>query len=178
MIDNKVLACEAGHTCLGVENIEDYALLDFLRAKYKSQVYYEDAISGRGLTDIYDHLEIKSNLKLNMKIMKLIKDEPVFKAKLITKYSSKDRLCDMTLMIFTRFYARFVRDNALSMITSNIYLVGGISNEIKPYLQKYFMKEFLSHRKYTSLLRSMSVSLVMNESVGLIGAGAVAARLV
>ena len=88
----------------GIENIDDYALLDYLRSKYNDEVYYEDVISGRGLLDIYDHLEIKSNLEMNMKIRKLIKEEPVNKAKLITKYSSKDKLCDMTLRIFTKFY--------------------------------------------------------------------------
>ncbi|MBN2367606.1 ROK family protein [Candidatus Woesearchaeota archaeon] len=178
IINNKVYPCEGGLTVVGIEDIEDYALLDYLKGKYKGQVYYEDIISGRGLIDIYDHLEIKSNLEVNLKIRKLIKAEPVNKAKLITKYSKEDKLCDMTLRIFTKFYARFVRDSALNLISSKVYLVGGISEAIKPYLKKFFIKEFLKHRKYTALLKKVNLSVIINTDVGLIGTGAVAGKLV
>ena len=178
IINNKVYPCEGGLTALGISNIEDYALLDYLKAKYKGQIYYEDVVSGRGLIDIYDHLEIKSNLDVNLKIRKLIKEEPVNKAKLITKYSKEDKLCDMALRIFTNFYARFVRDSALNLISSKVYLVGGISEAIKPYLKKFFIKEFLKHRKYSSLLRKVNLSVILNTEVGLVGTGAVAGKLI
>jgi len=165
-------------TSLGIEDIDDYALLDFLKSKYPEQIYYEDIVSGRGLLNIYDHLEIKSNLKINMKIRKLIKKEPVHKAQVITKYSSKDKLCHMTLSIFTKFYARFVRDSALNLISSKVYLVGGISSAIKPYLKKYFVKEFLRHRSHKSLLKRVHVAVILNQDVGLIGSGAMAGNLV
>ncbi|MEM2138548.1 MAG: ROK family protein [Candidatus Woesearchaeota archaeon] len=182
IINNKVYPCEGGLTTLGIEDIQDYALLDYLKDKQdlknNSPVYYEDVISGDGLIDIYDHLEIKTNMKLNLKLRSLIKEEPVNKAKIISKYSSKDKLCDMTLHIFTKFYARFVRDSALNLISSKVYLVGGISEAISNYLEKYFMKEFLRHRKYSSLLKKINVSVVLNQDVGILGAGALAANLV
>jgi len=178
IIDNRVYPCEGGLTTVGVEDIEDYGLVDYLKDKYGSPIYYEDVISGRGLLDIYDHLEIKSNLKVNFKVRKLIKEEPVNKAKLITQYSSEDQLCDMTLSLFTKFYARFVRDSALNLISSKVYLVGGISSSIRPYLKKFFVKEFLRHRKYSSLLKRVNVSVILDADVGLIGCGAVAGKLV
>jgi glucokinase len=178
IIKGEVYPCEGGLTTLGIEDIEDYALLDYLKEKHPGQIYYEDVVSGNGLIDIYDHLEIKSNLEVNLKIRKLIKEEPVNKAKLITKYSSKDRLCDMTLRIFTKFYARFVRDSALNLISSKVYLVGGISTAIKPYLKQLFVKEFLKHRKYKPLLKKVNVRVVLNQDVGLLGAGAVAGKLI
>ncbi len=177
IINNQVYPCEGGLTTLAVGDIEDYALLDYLKDKYGSQVYYEDVISGNGLIDIYDHLEIKTNMEINLKIRNLIKAEPVNKAKLITEHSSKDKLCDMTLRIFTKFYARFVRDSALNLISSKVYLAGGISSAIQPYLKRYFVEEFLSHRRYTSLLKKVNVLVILNQDVGLIGAGAVAAKL-
>lgn len=175
LIDNKVYACEPGWTSIGIEDIDDYSLIDYLKRKYKRQTYYEDILSGRGLIDIYDHLEIKSNLDTNMKIRKLIKEEPVHKAKVLIQYSSKDKLCDMTLRIFTKFYARFIRDSCLGMLTSKVYLVGGISKAIKPYIKKDFMKEFLNHSVYRPILKKVQIYIVTNEHVGLIGAGAVAA---
>jgi glucokinase len=177
LIDNKVYACEPGWTSIGIEDIDDYSLIDYLKRKYKRQSYYEDILSGRGLIDIYDHLEIKSNLDTNMRIRKLIKEEPVHKAKVLIKYSSKDKLCDMTLNIFTKFYARFIRDSCLGMLTSKVYLVGGISTAIKPYIKKHFMKEFLNHSVYRPILKKVQIYIVTNEHVGLIGAGAVAASL-
>lgn len=177
IIKDKVYPCEGGLTTLGVEDISDYALLDYLKSKFPSTIYYEDVLSGRGLIDIYDHLEIKSNLEVNMEIRRLIKEEPVHKAQLITQYSKKDKLCDMTLRIFTKFYARFVRDSALNLISSSVYMVGGISGAIKPYLRRFFVQEFLKHRRYSSLLKKVNVAVVLNEDVGLIGAGAVATRI-
>jgi glucokinase len=177
IIEDKVYPCEGGLTTVGIEDIEDYALVDYIKDKYNSPVYYEDIISGRGLIDIYDHLEIKSNLKINFRVRKLIKEEPVHKAKLLNQYSKKDRLCDMTLRIFTKFYARFVRDSALNLMSSQIYLIGGISSAIKPYMEKFFMEEFLKHRRYSSMLKKVNISIVLNEYVGLLGSGAVAGKL-
>ena len=177
VIDKKVFPCEGGLTIAGIEDIEEYALLDYLKEKYSGPVYYEDIISGRGLLDIYDHLEIKSNLEINFKIRRLIKEEPVYKARLIEKYSREDKLCDMTLRIFTKFYARFVRDSALNLIASKVYLVGGISGAIRPYLEKCFLAEFLKHRKYSSMLKKVEVSVILTPDVGLVGCGAVAGKL-
>ena len=153
-------------------------MFDYVRGRYKGTAYYEDIVSGRGLIDIYDHLEIKTNMEINEKIRKLIKEEPVYQAKVISKHASKDKLCDMTLRIFTKFYSRFVRDSSLSLITSKVYLVGGISIAIEPYIKKLFMQEFLKHRNYKTLLKRIDISLVKNEDIGLIGAGAVAGGLV
>jgi glucokinase len=178
IIDNEAYPTEAGHTTLGVEDIEDYALLDYLKGKYSDTIYYEDVLSGRGLLDIYDHIEIKSNLEVNMKIRKLIRKEPVYKAKIITKYSKQDKLSDMTLRIFTKFYARFVRDSCLNLISSQVFLVGGISEAIRNYLKKDFIKEFTKHRKYSKLLKKIHVSVILNHDVGLIGAGALAGDLI
>jgi glucokinase len=179
IINNKVYPCEGGLTTLGVGDIGDYALFDYIRTKYNvASVYYEDVVSGRGLLDIYDHLEIKTNMELNMKIMKLIRAEPVNKAKIITKFSQKDKLCDMTLQIFTKFYSRFVRNSVLNLISSKVYLVGGITNSIQPSLKRDFMQEFLKHRVYQNMLKKVEISIVLNSNVGLLGAGAVAGKIV
>jgi glucokinase len=178
IIDNNVYPCEPGWTTIGISNIDDYALMDYLKNKFDRQVYYEDILSGRGLIDIYDHLEIKSNLDTNMRIRKLIKEEPVHQAKVLVKYSSKDKLCDMTLRIFAKFYARYVKDSCLNLLTGKVYLIGGMSNAIKKYLKKEFMDEFTNHDVYSDMLKNVKIELVTNENIGLIGAAAVAAKLI
>jgi len=176
-IRDHVYPCEPGWTTPGIQGIDEYSLVDYLKHKYDRHIFYEDLISGKALIDIYDHIEIKSDLETNMKIRSLIKDEPVHKAKVLIKYSSKYKLCDMTLRSFTKFYARYVRDSCLSLLTSKVYLVGGISSAIKPYLKKFFMKEFLNHPVYSNLLKRVNIILITNEDIGLIGAGAIAAKL-
>ena len=175
VINNKVYPCEPGWTTFGIEDIEDYALLDYLHGKYPRTVYCEDVLSGRGIINIYNHLAIKSNLEMNMKIRKLVNKEN--NPEIITKYSSKNDLCDMTLKEFTKFYSRYIRDSCLHLLTNEVYLVGSISNSIKPYLQKYFKKEFLKHAVYKDVLKSVKVNLVLTKDLGLIGTGAVAAKL-
>ncbi len=174
ILNGEVLPCETGWTAVGIDGIDDYALIDFLKSKYSRPIYYEDVLSGRGLIDIYDHLEIKSNLNTNMEIRKQIKDEPVHKAKLLVKYSKKEKLCSMALGIFTKFYARFVRDCCLSPLSSEVFLVGGISGAIRPYLKKTFMEEFMKHSIYNNLLSRVEINLVLDEDIGLLGAGSIA----
>ncbi len=177
-IKDKVYPCEPGGTTLTIEDIDDYALFDYLKIRYRRMPIYEDVLSGNGLLDIYNHLEIKLNLPTNMKIKALIKEEPYYKAQVITKYSEKDKLCHMTLQIFTKFYARFVRDSCLNLLSSDVYLVGGISIAIKPYLKKYFMEEFLNNERYKKILKKVNINLVKNLDIGLIGSAAVAGELI
>ena len=172
IIDNKVYPCEPGYTLIGIENIDDYALLDFLKGKLSRTVYYEDILSGNGLINIYNHLEIKYNLG-----DKQLKTAPT-NAEIITKYGEKDKLTDMALQIFTKFYARFIRDSCLHLLTNEVFLTGSLSIGLKPYLQKYMLKEFLRHSKYKNVLKRVKVNLILNKDIGLLGAGALAGNLV
>jgi len=45
-------------------------------------------------------------------------------------------------------------------------------------VKKYFVKEFLKHRKYINLLKRVHVVVVHNQDVGLIGSGAIAGNLI
>ena len=71
IINDVVYPCEPGGTTLTIEDIDDYALFDFLKIKYRRMPIYEDVLSGNGLLDIYNHLEIKLNLPTNTKILDL-----------------------------------------------------------------------------------------------------------
>mgnify|MGYP001579585946 CR=1 FL=1 len=90
---------------------------------------------------------------------------------------SKDKLSEMTIDIFVKFYARYARDSALNILCSEVYLAGGISNSLKEPMKKDFMKEFAMHRHYKNLLKKIGVSVITNSDIGLIGAGAIAAGL-
>ncbi|MBN1503016.1 ROK family protein [Candidatus Woesearchaeota archaeon] len=169
VINGITYPAEGGYTSLGIEDIHEYGVLDYLSKKYKGPVYYEDVVSGRGLIDIYDYLEIQSNIDFDMNIKSRIRNVPK-KAEFITKHCDKDELCDLTLRMFTKFYARFARDSALHLISSHVYLCAGISASIINHLRAHFMNEFIRHRVYSSLLKKINVFVVLNPEAGLYGA--------
>lgn len=170
IIDGDVFPSEGGLTTLGIENIQDYTFLDYIRHIGIYPVYYEDLISGRGLVNIYDNLEIKKNIEVDMDTKKEIRKVHVKTAEIIINKSKNDVISKDTMQWFIKFYARFVRDSALHLIPSTIYLGGGISPAIESQLKSQFMKEFLRHRSCESLLKKISVNLIKNPDVGLIGA--------
>lgn len=173
VVHELVFPGEGGLTLMGIEDIHDYSLLDFLRKEYGKQVYYEDILSGKGIINLYKHLAIKTSSQRSYQAGEKIKKTVMKSAEMITKYSNKDELCKLTLKEFTRYFARFTRDSALHLIPSHIYLCGGISPKIKEYLKKYFLKEFVKHRVYSELLKKINISIVLNTDVGLIGAASV-----
>ncbi|MEK6917001.1 MAG: glucokinase, partial [Nanoarchaeota archaeon] len=175
-LNSRVYPSEGGLTIIGIEDIEDYALIDYFKKKIRDIVYYEDILSGRGLSNIYEYLEINSNLLPDSKIRKIIIDKKN-KPELITENYKKDKLSEMTIDIFVKFYARYTRDSALNILCSEVYLAGGISNSLKEPMKKDFMKEFAMHRHYKNLLKKIGVSVITNSDIGLIGAGAIAAGL-
>src|SRR3989344_3445517 len=168
VIDGKIFPSEGGHTIVGVEDIDEYALVDYIKKKIKGTVCYEDVLSGRGISEIYEYLEIKSNLTMNGRMHRLIQ-EADRKPEIITENYKKDKLSGLAVRLFVKFYARFARDSALNTLCSEIYLAGGIAKAIKDPMKEGFMKEFLNHRHYSSLLKKMKVALVMNPDIGLIG---------
>ncbi|MBD3204170.1 ROK family protein [Candidatus Woesearchaeota archaeon] len=171
IVHKLVFPGEGGQTLIGIEDIHDYALVDYLTKEFGKPVYYEDVLSGRGIINLYKHLAIKTSYKRNHKAGEKIKKKLLKSAEMVTKYSSKDELCDITLKEFTKYFARFTRDSALHLIPCRIYLSGGISPEIKKYIKKYFIKEFTKHRSYSDLLKKIGISVILNTDTGLLGAG-------
>ncbi|MBU0758135.1 MAG: ROK family protein, partial [Nanoarchaeota archaeon] len=167
VIDGKVVPGEGGQTLAGIKDIHDYQLIESIKKKKSDIIYYEDLISGRGIVNIYRHLAIKSNIDRDSKVGIKINSNHIMSAETVTSCSKNDELCNLTLMEFTKFYARFVRDSALHLIPSHIYLAGGISPVIIDYIKKYFLAEFTEHRAYSALLNKMSISVVLNTDVGL-----------
>ncbi len=170
LIHDIAFASEGGHTLFGIDDIHDYGVMDFLKKQIQGEVYHEDIVSGRGLIQLYKYLAIKSQSNRNQKAGERIIENKINTAEMITDYSSKYELCNETLQLFTKYYARFARDSALHLIPSHIYLAGGISPAIKEHVKKHFMKEFVSHRLYSPLLKKINVSIILNTDVGLLGA--------
>ena len=150
--------CESGQTTLGIENEDEYKILKHLNKKNK-YVYYENVLSGKGISELYEFYSGKKNI------------DP----RIITDL--KDKNAKKTLSTFTKFFARFTRDSALSLISCEVYLMGGITTAIPDYLKREFMTEFLKHRNYTHLLKKIKVKAVLNKDAGLIGAGVHAREL-
>ncbi|MBT3464319.1 ROK family protein [archaeon] len=173
IIDEKIYPGEPGYATISSQSDLEYNLIKHLQKKYKTQVYWEDILSGRGLVGIYDFLDSHKKYAKN-KIYLEIKKSGLKKGYLITDYESKNKLCKDTVELFSTFYGRFVRDTALKLLPSHIFLAGGISPDILPITKKVFLDEYLKNRKYSEILKKVSLKLILNRDLGLVGSAAIA----
>jgi glucokinase len=86
--------------------------------------------------------------------------------------SGRSRLCVETLELFISIYGAEAGNLALkAMATGGVFLAGGIAPRMIPKLSEgVFMKAFVDKGRYAALLRCIPVRIILNETVGLLGA--------
>jgi glucokinase len=182
---------EGGHSELSCSTSLEFAFHEWLAAKTGEIPGAELAISGQGISNIFDFLNSpsfdptlaaldseykcapeKTPSALDHAVLALPENE---RPAAIAKNSSSDFRCALTMELFVRFYARKVSNLASIFLPSGgIYLAGGISSKNAPYLleKKRFMRVF--EKNYAPHIRNFlagaSVMIVRDYSVSLIGA--------
>jgi len=174
MIINKkgLVDSEGGHIDAASENELEYMMLNYLKNKLCKGKWpdYETIVSGPGIINIYRFLQ-KLRFYKQRKDIKQEIERSHDKAAKIVEYSYIDSLCRATVEMFVRFYARFAKTIALTSLSSEIYLAGGIAPKIIKQLKDYgFIEEFEKSYKMEKILKGASIYVIMNESAGLIGA--------
>jgi glucokinase len=83
------------------------------------------------------------------------------------------------LDLFVAIYGAFAGNMALATLAhGGVYIAGGIAPRIAPKLKEgAFMRAFTAKGRFSELLATMPVLVIMNPLVGLHGALAEAARL-
>ena len=176
-INNKhvPVASEGGHTDLPI-NINDKAELQLQQFLIKKKLYKdaEDLVSGRGIVNIYKFLltqKAKHNPKIKLEISKVSDEE---KPMYITKYAleDKDVACILTIKLFIKYYARLVKNFALTTKCYEVMIAGGIAPKIISALQDEFVDEFVKHdvENMRKLLEIMPIIVITNPDIGLYGA--------
>ncbi|MCP4698113.1 MAG: glucokinase [Gammaproteobacteria bacterium] len=172
-----VLPSEEGHTGFAPEDAEQRALLDYLSQR-QERVSYDDILSGPGLLRIYNFLRDTSTMPTSVKLEEAIKNgDP---AAAISRFglSGEDRLADQALDLFVRIYGAQAGNLALTCLAvGGVFIAGGIAPKIISRLTNgLFIQAFRAKGPMERLLKTMPVSVINNERVGLLGAVVLAGR--
>jgi glucokinase len=168
---------EGGHGAFAPANDVQLALWRSLRER-GGRVTLEHVLSGAGLVRIYDFLRRRGEAP----------ESPALAAELartgaptaIARHALErgDALALAALDLFIACYGAAAGDHALNvMARGGVYLAGGIAPGILPRLAAGgFVAAFNDKAAFSEHARRMPVHVIVNERVGLLGAGALAAR--
>jgi glucokinase len=167
---------EGGHCDFAARNETEIAMLQYLRKTLKGRVSFERVVSGLGIKNVYAFLRDDQKL-----------DEPAW---LRERLASEDPnavigecaengsswICFETLRIFSAAYGAETGNVALKVLaTGGMYLGGGIAPKILKTLKSgAFMEAFLDKGRMSSLLQSIPVRIILDDSCALLGAAAYA----
>ena len=171
-------ACEGGHCDFAPRDELETEMFRYLRQKF-GRVSYERILSGRGLQNIYDFLR-DSGTEQEPAWLKDEVAQAADPAAVISHVgmNCKAAICEHALDIFVSVYGAEAGNLALKLLaTGGVFLSGGIAARILPRLkQPAFLQAFVSKGRMQPLLEKISVKVVNNDQVGVIGAARYAAE--
>ncbi|NLL53232.1 MAG: glucokinase [Peptococcaceae bacterium] len=174
IIGGQVYPTEGAHADFAPQVEEDLELWRFLHRRY-GHVSYERLLSGEGLTNIYDFLRDRDEVKGN--------GEAAFKdlspQEISNKALAKEcRLCVEALHIFVRLLGAEAGNLALkSFAQGGVYLGGGIPPKIIDKLKDgTFQAAFADKGRFSNFLAEIPVYLILEENTPLLGAAHLALR--
>jgi glucokinase len=166
------IPCEGGHCDFTAYNDLEMELLEYAKKmrEEKYPVIYEDFLSGRGVTCIYNFIRTKNIFPETEYTSEI--DDSNDKTPLISKYRSIDDTCKEVFRIFTKFYGRCAKNFVLDCLaTGGLFIAGGMALKNKEIFKTdEFFKEFENVYQYNNIMKSIPIYVVTNEDIGLLGA--------
>ncbi len=168
----KPFACEGGHTDFAPRDELEIELFKFLQKKY-GHVSYERIVSGPGIQKIYEFLvDTKKEPKIESFEKELKKhSEPQI---LITQKGINKEIkgCEKAIDIFISVYGAETGNMALKLFAlGGVYVGGGIAPKMINKLQEgAFIKAFADKGRFSSLMMSIPVKVILNDKAALLGA--------
>jgi len=151
---------EAGHTNLPIRTDDDLRLSRFVQAASGFPAI-EDVLSGRGITRVYSWLSSEAGAQRDLppsQIMQALAD-------------GSDPLAHETGRVITRMLGTVTGNLALNTLPfGGIYLVGGVSRAITPYLAQFaFGTAFRDKGRFGDFMDQFAVSVVEDDFAALSG---------
>ena len=189
---------EGGHQSFSRKNKELFELAEFVKKEYGLKyVTIENICSGQGMVPLYKFLLEKEKEKNNNNNIDrdALLGEKVDNFNDYTNKKIRDDLsneitikgvkgeCNLSrkvIELFVEILADASSDLSLMTMPSNgVYLLGGISVTIEPFIKNnnIFMQHFID-KDHSFLLKSFPVYLIKNSDIGMIGASEAARRLI
>ena len=189
---------EGGHQGFPRKNKVFFELAEFVKNEYNlKHVTIENICSGQGMVPLYKFL-LKKEQEKGFDINNIDRDKILGnKVDLFNNYTDKKtrdvlsneitikgvknecHLSRKVVELFIEILADTASDLALLTLPSGgIYLLGGISVNLAPYMKEsdLFMK-FFTDKDHSFMLKTFPVYLVKNDNIGMIGATEAARRI-
>ena len=187
----QVFPSEGGHTDFAPRNELEFQLLKYLLDKHNiDRVSVERVVSGLGIISIYQFLRDQQIATESPEIGQAVRtweqeaqktEKTVDPGAFIgsAALQKSDRLSEKTIELFVAAYGAEAGNLALKLLPyGGLYIAGGIAPKILPLIQNgSFMLNFIQKGRMVSLLKEIPVHIILNQQVGLIGAGLCASRL-
>lgn len=171
------VASEGGHVDFAPTDSAQVSLLEHMLTKFE-RVSVERIAAGPGLIEIFNWFASMPEHKANT-VSQLIdnSDNP---SELINRlaFEENDLLCNKTLDMYVSILGSICGNLALTaMATGGIYVGGGVSPKILPKLVNgNFMSSFTNKGRFSKLMETIPVKIILNDRAALIGASICAAR--
>lgn len=171
-------ACEGGHVDFAPTNDLEVELFSYLQKEF-GHVSYERVLSGQGLHNIYQFLTSKDPSKVSDAIaQEMTQKDPAF---VISKHAldNSDPLCTQALDQMVAIYGAAAGNLALKfMAYGGVYIGGGVAPKILQKLESpTFLDAFTNKGRFSDLLKTISVRVILNDKAALLGAGQCALHL-
>ena len=171
------LPSEVHHSDFAAQNELEFDLVNFIKKyrKIMQNVTIGDLLSGDGLANIYAFL--RKNRAYNLTEFAKEIEKSGIQPEMISKYRKIDSICMETFKIFKSIYARIAKNLALDALPfGGIYIAGGIAQKNPEIFDKEFVNIFESNQRMSHILKRIPIYLILNENIGLLGAGFAGAK--
>lgn len=167
-----IVATEGGHCDFAPLDADQDRLLGWLRERYPGHISYERVLSGSGLVEIYRFLHAQNPARENPQVAAAMRVEDPAAVIGQLGVTKQDILCYEALKWFARIYGAEAGNLVLkSLALGGLYMAGGIAPKILPILQEgWFMSGFTAKGRLSGLLKEVSVQVVLNPKIVLLGA--------
>jgi glucokinase len=159
--DQPVLASEAGHAALTAGNALELEILRQMQQRWE-HVDQERILSGSGLMNLYPCL---------CGIRGVAPRWQTTEALIAAAHAGEDALAVETLEVFSAWLGSLAGDLAITFGARSVYLAGGISTRIAPFLHAGgFRARFLAKGVMSRVLAQVPVWRVEHGELGMLGA--------
>jgi glucokinase len=169
-------ACEGGHSDFAPRNELEIYLLRYLIAKF-GRASCERVVSGPGLRNIFDFLRETGRGEAPDWLLAEMEEKDPSAVIARAALDGKSELCVKALDILISCFGAEAGNLALKMLaTGGVFIGGGIAPKIIQKLrERAFIDAFTQKGRFTHLLESIPVRVILNDKAALFGAARYAA---
>lgn len=178
----QVFPSEGGHVDFSPRSEIEFQLSRYLLEKHSiSRVSVERVVSGQGIISIYQFLRDRNFATESEELGEVVcnweqgagkRSELPDPAAAISKAAVTDRMAGRAMEIFVDAYGAAAGNLALKLLPyGGLYVAGGVTAKNMPLIRDgSFLSAFGHKGRMSPLLKDIPIHLVLNQSVGLIGA--------